>query len=244
MTQKKHEIQKKILEKFLYTPTLSYSQIWDKTLCSSSLFDYHFQQLVTNELICKKDSIYTITSKGSQWLTEVDGKTLEVTQKPVACAFVLVHNIKENTVLLSIRKKQPYFDTINIVGGKIEYGETSLDAAKRELFEETGITAQNLELRLITENQTVVLDDNNAIEHSIIGFFYYTTDFSGTLISKTREGENIWIRPENIAKYPQFPDIPFITSHILSKKPCISAFIQRVKDKDTFVDVKITKNSS
>lgn len=37
------------------------------------------------------------------------------------------------------RRKEPYYGLYNLVGGKIEPGENHLEAAYRELFEETGV---------------------------------------------------------------------------------------------------------
>ncbi len=45
------------------------------------------------------------------------------------------------------RRKQPYLGLYNFVGGKREAGESSEDAAYREMFEETGITREDIELR-------------------------------------------------------------------------------------------------
>ena len=44
------------------------------------------------------------------------------------------------------RVKDPYKGLYNMVGGKIEKGENGLDAAYRELYEETGITREDIKL--------------------------------------------------------------------------------------------------
>ena len=44
------------------------------------------------------------------------------------------------------RKKEPYLGLDNLVGGKIEPGEDGMDAAYRELFEETGVTRGDVDL--------------------------------------------------------------------------------------------------
>ncbi len=44
------------------------------------------------------------------------------------------------------RIKNPYKGLSNLVGGKIEHGEDGLEAAYRELFEETGISKTNITL--------------------------------------------------------------------------------------------------
>ena len=52
-----------------------------------------------------------------------------------------------NRVLMCRRKKEPYIGMSNFAGGKIEDDESGSDAAYRELFEETGITSDDITLR-------------------------------------------------------------------------------------------------
>ncbi len=59
---------------------------------------------------------------------------------------VIVFNQEESKVLMCHRSKDPYNGLYNLVGGKIEEGEDVLASAYRELFEETGITKNDIEL--------------------------------------------------------------------------------------------------
>ena len=59
---------------------------------------------------------------------------------------VVYDHTREN-VLMCMRRKDPYQGKLNFVGGKVEAGETFLDAAYRELKEETGITKQDIALK-------------------------------------------------------------------------------------------------
>lgn len=57
---------------------------------------------------------------------------------------IIVYN-KENTKLLFCKRtKDPYNGLYNLNGGKIEEGESGIEAAYRELQEETGITSQDI----------------------------------------------------------------------------------------------------
>lgn len=49
-------------------------------------------------------------------------------------------------LLLCRRRKDPYKGLSNLVGGKIETGEDGLEAAYRELWEETSITREDIVL--------------------------------------------------------------------------------------------------
>ncbi len=64
--------------------------------------------------------------------------------KKVNCIIIL--NKEKTKLLFCKRLNDPYKGLYNFVGGKIEENENSLDAAYRELFEETGIT--NLDTKL------------------------------------------------------------------------------------------------
>ena len=59
---------------------------------------------------------------------------------------IVVFNKDKDKVLFCKRKKEPFKDRLNFVGGKVEPGETSEDAAYRELQEETGITRRQIRL--------------------------------------------------------------------------------------------------
>lgn len=57
---------------------------------------------------------------------------------------IVVFNENADRMLMCKRKRNPYKGLSNFVGGKIEPGETGLDAAYRELEEETTITKNDI----------------------------------------------------------------------------------------------------
>ncbi len=71
---------------------------------------------------------------------------------------ILVYNKEEDKILMCKREKEPYKGKFNLVGGKVEEGEKELDAAYRELQEETGITKQDINLKHLMNFQYEILD--------------------------------------------------------------------------------------
>ena len=59
---------------------------------------------------------------------------------------IVVFNVDLKKALFCIRAKEPYKGLYNFVGGKVEEGETNDEAAYRELFEETGISSNDIKL--------------------------------------------------------------------------------------------------
>lgn len=59
---------------------------------------------------------------------------------------IAVFNPTADRWLMCKRKKEPFLGLSNLVGGKIEANEASPDAAYRELYEETGITREDIRL--------------------------------------------------------------------------------------------------
>lgn len=59
---------------------------------------------------------------------------------------IIVYDKDESKILMCKREKEPYKGMFNLVGGKVEENENELHAAYRELEEETGITAKDINL--------------------------------------------------------------------------------------------------
>jgi 8-oxo-dGTP diphosphatase len=71
---------------------------------------------------------------------------------------LMVYNPDMSKLLMCERLKNPYKGLSNLVGGKIEKGETGLDAAYRELLEETTVSKKDITL------------------HHLMDFTYYLHD--------------------------------------------------------------------
>lgn len=59
---------------------------------------------------------------------------------------IMVYDREMKNLLMCERLREPYKGLSNLVGGKIEAGETGLEAAYRELYEETNISEDDIEL--------------------------------------------------------------------------------------------------
>lgn len=71
---------------------------------------------------------------------------------------IAVFNKDEDKILMCKRRSNPYIGLSNFVGGKIEKNENRIDAAYRELQEETAITKDDIKLMHLMDF-TYYLDD-------------------------------------------------------------------------------------
>ena len=84
---------------------------------------------------------------------------------------------RDNDKILILDKVKKYgWEGLTFVGGHVEKGEVLYDSCVREVFEETGLTVENLKLK----GTVSWIDEIN--DKRELGFLYYTEDFSGELI--------------------------------------------------------------
>ena len=62
---------------------------------------------------------------------------------------IVVFDETAENILFCRRRKEPFMGQYNFVGGKIEPSEDGMSAAYRELWEETGISSNDIELHSV-----------------------------------------------------------------------------------------------
>jgi 8-oxo-dGTP diphosphatase len=119
-------------------------------------------------------------------------------------------------LLLIFRHRPPDAGMWNVPGGKIDRGEDPLEAARRELKEETGL-APALAFRGVA---TVIVRSTG--EHWCIFLFSAAVDDRAVMPSE--EGPLRWASPEAIASLPVLPDIPLLLPHLRGRGVILAKF--------------------
>ena len=102
--------------------------------------------------------------------------------------------IYDGSKILVIDRTKKTWPGITFPGGHVEKGESFVESAVREVYEETGLTVSNLQICGI--KQWTEPDDS----HRYIVFFYKTNTYSGEIVSSD-EGKAFWIERSDLNKY-------------------------------------------
>ena len=111
-------------------------------------------------------------------------------------AVVVLFN-KEGQVLLEERADDGYFD---FPGGGVDQGEEAIDAAKRELLEETGLIANKLELFKVYTGEVTHYVYFNGDEIYGVDLVYICREYEGDIKPQLEEVKNL--------KFYKVEDIP------------------------------------
>ena len=122
---------------------------------------------------------------------------------------IVVFSADLDKVLFCIRAKEPYKGLYNFVGGKVENGETNDDAAYRELFEETGISRENIKLDHFMDLNYFKYENNLQVYYGIL-------KHEVNLIEEKKKLEWVTINDEllNNSKFAGNYNIPHIIRQI------------------------------
>jgi len=122
-------------------------------------------------------------------------------------ASVIIH--KDGKLLLQKRKDNGCWADH---GGCAELGETVEETAKRELLEETGLTAHSLELIGVFSGKELLYTYPNGDKVANVCISYLCEDFSGEMQPCTDETTALqWFEYENLPENISPPVIPILT---------------------------------
>lgn len=202
-----HPIQAKVLKTLLFKPDARFSEL-NSDKISTDQFNFHLKALVQAGVLGKRDGKYVLTNKGKEFANRFDTEKIAIEkQAKITLIVVPIKKIgKKIYRLVHCRLKQPYYGYYGAITGKIRWGEKVLDAAARELFEETGLKMKKASLLGLFHKSDYSVE-KHLLEDKY--FFMVRVDkFSGKLIENVPEGKNVWMTEKELLANPmRFKDL-------------------------------------
>ena len=194
-----HPAQAAILRALLFAPDANFSTLQKSTDLTSDHFNFHIKKLQKHGFLTKSDSRYHLTAKGKEYANRMDTDDHKIEKQPKVGVLLCLERINSNgekEYLLQQRLKQPYFEFWGRFGGKVRWGESFEDCAKRELKEEAGLDA-DFTFRSVYRKRDFSEKTSELLEDKIF-IVMHADKYTGTLIEDFEGGHNEWLTADQL----------------------------------------------
>lgn len=202
-----HPIQIRILLILLFRPKARFSEL-NATKMPTDHFAFHLKRLLSVDLVEKTGrSAYQLTVKGKEFANRFDTENvvLERQAKIGILIGAVRHKDGKKQYLVQQRLKQPYYGFSGFVTGKVQWGETVLETAARELKEETGLTGK---LTLVGIEHKIDYSKENQLLEDKYFFVVRANNPKGKIKKVFKGGKNQWLTKNEFLKLPKlFGDV-------------------------------------
>lgn len=194
-----HYLQLQILKKLLFSPGLKYSELRPDDSIENNKLSFHLDTLVSQGLVNKKGDKYILTLIGKEYANRMDTEKIQIKkQGKIGVVPCCVRNIDgKKEYLIYTRLKHPFYGYQGFPTGKIDYGESVFDAARRELQEETNLKGDP-ELFCIT-HYTVYDKKHNLLEDKY--FYFMKVENPLGELKANNEGKHEWVKESEVKQY-------------------------------------------
>jgi ADP-ribose pyrophosphatase YjhB (NUDIX family) len=202
---KLHYYQKELLKKLTLSKNhLKFNELLLKGLTSEHM-NYHLKQLISLKLAKKENDKYLLTNKGKDYTDSLEDDIKTEEKQPKTS--IIVRAVRTNKdggqeQLVCKRLRHPYYGKVGRITGKVRFGEKLEDTVKRELYEETGLETESINLLRIYRK--LRFDKDNNTVQDVFFYIFGIKNLKGNLIEKSQFQENFWITKEEYKKRNDF----------------------------------------
>jgi ADP-ribose pyrophosphatase YjhB (NUDIX family) len=186
-----HPIQQHILRQLALGQEVKFSQLKPKNV-ESNLFMYHLRKLMMQGMVAKTAGGYELSLEGCQYVDTTSLSTFGARIQPKIVTFIACQN-EAGQWLLYKRKHHPYSGRVGFPYGKIHLGEGIQAAAKRELHEKTGLSADLVH----TGDAYITTYQNDELLTQMFAHVFIGKHPKGELLERSDIGECFWDTIEN-----------------------------------------------
>ncbi|MDA8611409.1 NUDIX hydrolase [Candidatus Pacebacteria bacterium] len=235
-------IQNHIISKLKNADSLRYSELMPEEKIANDLFNYHLQYLVKNNFVIKSEDGYSLSDTGVRHVADPFPAGEDKEQKISSLFKVNVITIisrktedGKTQILNQLRKSNPSYGKIGVMGGVVYKGEKTEDAAKRKLEEETGLIA---DFKLLGTTRRIMYKDGELFSDVLFPIAYSDNVTGGELIKETDFGENFWVDIDQAIKNdePKFDSIYSISKVLKAVKDNTINNLELFYEEDVHVD--------
>ena len=193
-----HDAQIAMMRALLFQPSLRFADLQKESDLDSKHATFHIKRLVELGYAEKtEDGDYSLTAKGKEHANKLDTDTNTVERQPKVSVILILERQNEDGErehLFQQRLKNPFFGYWARLGGKVRWGESLEEAAKRELLEETGLDA-DFEFSLLFHKRDFNKETKEVLEDKMF-MVMSAKNITGDLMEEFEGGRNQWMTKE------------------------------------------------
>lgn len=230
MDIKIHDFQISILRELLFKPKARFRDL-KKIDIPNDHFSFHLNHLIKEGLVDKDNGKYTLTISGKEFANRIDTDNLKIERQAKIAVSLNAVCIKDGKTqyLVHQRLKEPFYGWYGSHSGKVRWGETPLETAKREFVEETGLSGKFTHKGIV---HYLHFHKNGQLLEDKYFWVFRIDNPTGEFKETVLEGKNIWMDEKQYRNTPNlFATFDEVIEVINSKK---LIYIDRVRFVESY----------